>query len=32
VISEALLRRTGYSGWISLEDLSTKRDPLSAYP
>jgi sugar phosphate isomerase/epimerase len=23
-----LLRRTGYSGWISLEDLSTKRDPL----
>jgi len=23
-----LLRRSGYSGWISLEDLSTERDPL----
>jgi sugar phosphate isomerase/epimerase len=24
-----LLRRAGYSGWISLEDLSTERDPLA---
>jgi sugar phosphate isomerase/epimerase len=25
-----LLRRAGYSGWISLEDLSTERHPLAA--